>query len=975
MSGASTHPTSTSTTTSTTAAKCGERMEEVACLSAKELKNLAKPEFAANPDFFYPTEVLKRHGFSRATCKCGHNYWRHSDKVDSCGDSNCVGSYTFIGRGCGKGRRGERLTLASAWEGFKRSFTSARIPCTPVSRYPVVARWRADVEYVAAGIYCYQPYCVTGELEPPANPLIQPQFCLRFNDLDNIGLSGRHYSGFNMLGIQVFNLPDKFVFFKEECVEFNLRWLIDELEIDPDEITLVEDVWAGGGNLGPSMEYFINGLELGNMVFMQYKTFPDGRRQPLQVQVIDVGIGLERVPWLINGSPTSYVDVFPRALHFMSEKIGIPFTNPMWERFGPYSCLLNSDESDMDQAWESIAQRIGVTQAELRAAIEPVRDMYIVCDHTRTVMIAIEDGSLPSNVGGAANLRAVLRRCLAVLKRHRWWDAIGGMDGFMQLFEFHRLDLQDLHGPFREYKSFRAIITSEYQRWERTDADSKRKLEALRKKSGGKLALKDWVLACTSYGMGADQIAEMTGERVPDSLYLAIATLQEKTVRVAPAALYDCAHLQPTREGFYNERDPANMGLQCNAVVQHVLPNALTHELNVVVCDQTCFYPLSGGQDNDTGRMELPDGSSLLVTQVMKAGHCILHVVDRPVSPDLAGQHVVLHVDVARRIQLRNHHTATHIVFAAARRVLGPHVWQNGAKKTVKNAHLEITHFNSLEYAEEQAIELEANRICNSCKPISKTVQPKDAAERTHGFSLYQGGVVPGNTLRVVSIADTDTEACCGTHCDNTSEVGSIRIINSKRTQDGIVRLKFVAGEKALEYTAHQRTMLHTMCHKYDADLGTVLNTVDRFYHETMIRKKEAPKQSERIVKLTMRCLLAEAPGAALVIRSYEDDMKFYLQNCPRCVPRLLEKHISVVFVGDTFVYGILGEPAREPVLRLVEALLPTELDGKGQKRVVQRVALKPASPAIQFKAFGGPRDEIIQMLLANGFAHFNVDD
>jgi len=82
------------------------------------------------------------------------------------------------------------------------------------------------------------------------------------------------------------------------------------LQIDPEEITFIEDVWAGGGNLGPSVEYFVNGLELGNMVFMQYKTFPDGSREELPIKVIDVGIGLERVPWLINGTATSYQDVF-----------------------------------------------------------------------------------------------------------------------------------------------------------------------------------------------------------------------------------------------------------------------------------------------------------------------------------------------------------------------------------------------------------------------------------------------------------------------------------------------------------------------------------------------------------------------------------------------------------------------------------------------------------------------------------------
>ena len=91
---------------------------------------------------------------------------------------------------------------------------------------------------------------------------------MRFNDLDNIGLTGRHYSGFVMLGIQVFNYPDKYVFFKDEAVEFNYNWLTKELGIPKEEITFVEDVWAGGGNLGPSIEYFVRGLEVGNMVFI-----------------------------------------------------------------------------------------------------------------------------------------------------------------------------------------------------------------------------------------------------------------------------------------------------------------------------------------------------------------------------------------------------------------------------------------------------------------------------------------------------------------------------------------------------------------------------------------------------------------------------------------------------------------------------------------------------------------------------------
>jgi alanyl-tRNA synthetase len=222
--------------------------------------------------------------------------------------------------------------------GFEKSLTSARVPCESIKRYPVVARWRNDVDYVAAGIYCFQPYCVTGELDPPANPLICPQFCVRFNDLDNIGLTGRHYSGFIMLGIQVFNYPDKYVFFKDECIEFNYRWLTEELEIDPDEITFIEDVWAGGGNLGPSIEYFVRGLEVGNMVFMQYKTFHDGSREELQIKIIDTGIGLERIAWLYNGTPTSYVDTFQNALEYLTSKLGVEIKSEIWEKFGPFSC-------------------------------------------------------------------------------------------------------------------------------------------------------------------------------------------------------------------------------------------------------------------------------------------------------------------------------------------------------------------------------------------------------------------------------------------------------------------------------------------------------------------------------------------------------------------------------------------------------------------------------------------------------------
>ena len=277
---------------------------------------------------------------------------------------------------------------------------------------------------------------MTGELDPPANPLICPQFCARFNDLDNIGLTGRHYSGFIMMGIQVFNKPDEYHFFKDECIEFNYRWLTETLGIDPDDITFVEDVWAGGGNLGPSVEYFVRGLEVGNMVFMQFKTYPDGSREELDVKVIDVGVGLERIAWLNNGSATSYSDTFKNAMEFFMAKTGVEFNDEVWNKYGPYSCTLNIDEvENIEETWATLAAKIDVPVDELKSSIQIVKEMFIVLDHTRTILITISDGSLPSNVGGGGNVRNILRRCFAIMKTQGWWESIGGMDGFIEIFE------------------------------------------------------------------------------------------------------------------------------------------------------------------------------------------------------------------------------------------------------------------------------------------------------------------------------------------------------------------------------------------------------------------------------------------------------------------------------------------------------------------------------------------------------------
>lgn len=646
---------------------------------------------------------------------------------------------------------------------------------------------------MAAGIYCFQPYCVTGELDPPANPLICPQFSVRFNDLDNIGITGRHYSGFIMLGIQVFNTPNKYVFFKDECVEFNYRWLTEELGIDPEEITFIEDVWAGGGNLGPSIEYFVNGLELGNMVFMQYKTFHDGSREELPIKIIDTGIGLERVPWLINGSATSYMDVFANALGFLTEKLGLNINNEIWEKFGPYSCRLNIDEVDnIDQTWEKISKEINVDTQIVKDAIAPVKDLYIVLDHTRTVFMIIYDGSLPSNVGGGSNVRNILRRVFAILHKNKWFEKLG-VDGIFELFKYHTKDLKDIYGDFNIHPNMKEIIQLEYDKWLSTDREQKEKLEKLIKKKGS-LTIDDWIIAMQSWGVPADRISELSKIPIPGNLYYEISQRAERVVKATEQILYDTTHLPETEALFYQDSHESEFKAKVVDVFVNLEEGKFKNTHNIVILDKSLFYPTSGGQSNDTGVLRIGE-EVYNVINVEKVGKCNLHILDRPIvgeAKSLIGQEISGTINIKRRFQLMSHHTGTHIVFAAARKVLGPHIWQNGAKKTEEMAHLDVTHYKSLTFEEEEAIEREANRIIMSGLNINKYFLDKAEAERKFGFTLYQGGVVPGNNLRIVQIEDTDVEACCGTHHDRTSEVGWIKMIKTQRISDGILRLYYV---------------------------------------------------------------------------------------------------------------------------------------------------------------------------------------
>lgn len=172
-------------------------------------------------------------------------------------------------------------------------------------------------------------------------------------------------------------------------------------------------------------------------------------------------------------------------------------------------------------------------------------------------------------------------------------------------------------------------------------------------------------------------------------------------------------------------------------------------------------------------------------------------------------------------------------------------------------AHLDVTHFSSLTKEKEIEIENAANQIILSNKTISKGFMDKSKAEKEYGFRLYQGGIVPGNSLRVVNIEDTDVEACCGTHCDQTSEVGWIKLIKTTRISDGILRLYYVAGDRSIERLNNETKIINSLVGLWKVQQPLIVKTAENIFTKYKAYEKEIEASQKQILKLRFATLAA----------------------------------------------------------------------------------------------------------------------
>lgn len=838
-------------------------------MQKQELFNL----FSADPDRYYRVSLFKNKGFKRQRCNLCHKFfWSILDK-SSCPDHD---NYSFIG----KPPTTKRLDFINAWNEIKRYFEANGHTIT--RRYPVVCRWRDDLYFTIASIIDFQRV-MRGKIvfELPANPLVVPQMCLRFNDIENVGVTGRHYTGFCMIG-QTCDADASGGYWKDKCIDLDFGMLTTVLGIKSEEITFVEDVWMGAGSFGCSLEYYVRGLELGNAVFTEFEG-DESNYRIMSNKIIDMGAGLERLSWITMGTPTSYDCTFGNIIKHLSDSVGIKDNSQFLSKyFGILSSKYLNFEHDIKSLQMILSKELDISFEKLRQTIYPHEAIYTIADHTRSLLFAISDGYLPSNVGGGYNLRVILRRVLSIIDRLKLDIKI---EDIMDL----QIDyLKSMYPELQEHQNdIRTIIGIESSRY----VGSRERMDSIANsliKTKKTLTTEDLIRMYESDGITPDFLVE-TGiiESIPPSFYSKLAELHgSQKVLQEPKKYESVEHLQPTKLLYYEDESIREFGGKILKVINN----------NYVVLDQTAFYPRGGGQEPDFGEIE-----GVKVTDVEKHIDVVIHKLEFPSNKEVfvEGKQVKGIVYDHRRNSITRHHTATHILNSSARTNLGSWVWQNSAYKEENYARLDITHHSALNREEIERIENTANDIIRRNLPITIKIYDRGEAEQKYSFRIYQGGAVPSSNVRIVNIEGWDIEACGGTHVGTTGEIGLIKITKSERIQDGVVRLEFVVGDSAVRYIEKQEAYLIAIANILGSSKEKVLESLEK-----VIADQEAAKRTFRLLLKKTSDLISEnillsakVLSGNIKIYSYKDE-GLGEEYSIVIGERVIEKDPSLVFLS-----------------------------------------------------------------------------
>jgi len=675
----------------------------------------------------------------------------------------------------------------------------------------------ASLLFTSAGMNQFKPYFL-GE-KKDITRATSCQKCLRTGDLERVGETAYHHTFFEMLGN--FSFGD---YFKKEAIEFAWEFLTKDLNIDKKDlwISVYEDddeafsVWkdnigvpegkiiklgedsnfwpanapsAGpNGPCGPCSEIFFDRgknvgcgkkecnpdcscgrfVEVWNLVFTQFNRVGVNKLEPLPQKNIDTGMGLERMAAILQGKDSNFeIDILQPAVDLVKKilKVKPVGTKPPSTGSGQVA-LINA-----------------------------------IVDHARAAAFAIADGVYPSNEGRGYVIRKIIRR--ALLKTR----GLGNKQSF--LFKLPELFAKLMGSTYPEIKqkedSISKIILSEEEKYFLMLKEGKRQVDLIineiNKEAGKKISPEDVFRLYDTYGLPLELIkefAQVKGFSVDEEKFESL--LGEQQERSRKKSMFDADIF---KEGEFDLKEKSefigynNLEVKCKILklfVDSVEKKAINKgEQALIILDKTPFYAESGGQLDDKGKISTKDGE-FRVDKVFQVAEAIIHqgqVVSGVIKKGEAGAFV--HRE--RRKALARAHTATHLLQAALRQVLGEHIVQQGSLVDEDKFRFDFTHFNRLADEEIEEVEgLVAEFISNADK-VEKKVLNLDDAKKKGALAFFKEKY--HNKVRMVSISNYSKELCGGTHVNNTSEIEKFTIISESSISSGVRRIEALAGRKS----------------------------------------------------------------------------------------------------------------------------------------------------------------------------------
>ncbi|HHP7233314.1 MAG TPA: alanine--tRNA ligase [Desulfobacterales bacterium] len=708
-----------------------------------------------------------------------------------------------------------------------------------------------------------------GEESRGYNRATTSQKCVRaggkHNDLENVGYTARHHTFFEMLGN--FSFGD---YFKEKAIEYGWDLLTNgyglpedrlwvSIYLDDDEAHQIwhrnigvpeekilrfgeeDNFWAMGdtGPCGPCSEIHLDRgqaygcgrpdcavgcdcdrwLEIWNLVFMQFNRDDSGKMTPLPKPSIDTGLGLERMVSILQDVPTNF---------------------------------------DIDLIRPIIARTEEISQRPYGASESDDVAMKVIADHSRAAAFLIGDGVFPSNEGRGYVLRRIMRRAI------RYGRNIGMNEPFLHRTAEVVFDvMKPAYPELTEARSFitNVIKNEELRFGETLDTGLKLLGDTLANlKAAGKTEVPGAVIfkLYDTYGFPVDIVRDTVREEEialdMEGFDRAMADQRSRSrSKISFAGISD-AYRKLTSKGVQSEF-LGHMQLQCESSVLLLVQDGSEVDFAgkgssvEVVTEQTPFYGEAGGQVGDRGRITADDLDLEVTDTIKDPTGLTIHKGTVRSGRIQKGQTVQLIVDSEKRSATQRNHTATHILHAVLRDVLGDHVKQAGSLVAPDRMRFDFSHFSQIDPETLDRIEALVNEKIRADMPMQTAEMEAEQAFQSGATALFEEKY--GDRVRVVSMSDFSKELCGGTHVQRTGEIGLFKIVSESSAASGVRRIEALTGQAALEYTQQATRLLQQAAHLVKDRPETVPARVEKLMADHKTLEKEVERLKAKIAVLS----------------------------------------------------------------------------------------------------------------------------